>query len=131
MQVDTPRLMAASIAYGAGVLLVAQAGTAALDTLATALDSAGNAVGGALSAGIAAVLTPASDIELLTAVLAPLAFVAMVAILGLMVWPAIVDHVPNSDPAPQTDTDAEVLALPTRHSGAEPPETDRDPAPRR
>lgn len=114
MNTNTPRLVAAAIAYAAGVLLTAQFGTPVLDTIAAAATSTWRAVGAVLGTAIVGGLRMASDVELLIAVLGPLAFLAMAAILGLIVWPATVDHVPNTDPAPADASDAKVLPMPTR-----------------
>lgn len=114
MRITTLRLIAAAVAYATGVLLAAQTGTAALDTIAAAATSIWHAIGGALSTAVVAVIGMASSVELLTAVLAPLAFLAMATIFGLIVGPAIVDHVPNTDPDSAAAPDAEVLTLPAR-----------------
>ena len=52
VNVNTPRLIAAAIAYAAGILLTDQIGTAALDTIATAATSTWRALGTALGAWV-------------------------------------------------------------------------------
>lgn len=113
MSTSASRLVSSAVAYAAGILLAAEIGPATLEAIATATTAGWHAIGGALAAGSHAVAQTARDIQVLAAVLAPPALLAMTTILGLMVWPAIVDHVPNADPAP-ADRDAEVVALPAR-----------------
>lgn len=97
------RILPALLLYGAGMLVVAELGGPVLDAIAAVTAAA---VGSASTA--VARLLAATTAETLVAVLAPLTLLAIASVVGVVVWPAIVDHVPADDVEPQP---AEVVQL--------------------
>lgn len=92
------RLLAALVAYGVGVLLLSEIGPSAVDTIAAVVAAGSLAVATATQATVVAIIHAIGRPETVLAVLGPLAFLAVTAVVGAMVWPAILEHVPNEEP---------------------------------
>lgn len=109
------RLHAGLAAYGGAVLLLSQIGQPALDAIAGIVAAGSSAVAAATQAAVVAVIQALGRPETVLAVLGPLTFVALTAVVGVIVWPATIDHVPNDDAADEP-RQATVTDLTSRRS---------------
>lgn len=107
------RLLAATLAYGLAIILVADLGTPALDAVAAGAAAVWHSLTGAVRAGLVAATDPTVDVEVIVGVAVPLTLLALGSIARLIVWPLTIDHAHTTDAAPATPT-AEVTVLPAR-----------------